>query len=345
MPDQRLSDFDFSLPDELIAQYPAPSRSDSRLLVLNRDSRVIEATEFAELPDLLIPGDLLVVNDTRVIPARLFGIKDSGGKVELLLTRREPGDDEVWHCLVKASRSPREGSHISFADNFTGVVLPGGDEPQRRIRFHGSDDFSNLLQRHGELPLPPYIRRRAEKQDTERYQTLFAAREGALAAPTAGLHFSRAVLDRLRSRGVETCPVTLHVGIGTFLPVRVENLSEHRMHKELFEVSESSALTINEAKEQGRRVIALGTTSVRVLESVARTGRVAPGKGETDLFITPGFNFQIVDALVTNFHLPKSTLLMLVSAFAGKEFLLQAYEKAVRDRFRFFSYGDCMLIE
>lgn len=345
MAEQRLSDFDFSLPEELIAQYPAPSRSESRLLLLNREKRSIGEVEFVALPDLLTPGDLLVVNDTRVIPARLFGVKETGGKVELLLTRREPGNDEIWHCLVKASKSPREGSFLSFSADLDGEILSGGDEPQRRIRFNCREDFSSLLQRHGELPLPPYIRRPTGKQDAERYQTLFAAKEGALAAPTAGLHFSREVLDRLKSKGIETCPVTLHVGIGTFLPVRVDNLAEHKMHKELFEVSESSALTINKAKEEGRRVIALGTTSVRVLESVANNRRIDPGQGETDLFITPGFDFQMVDALITNFHLPKSTLLMLVSAFAGKDFLLEAYAKAVQDRFRFFSYGDCMLIE
>lgn len=345
MTELRLSDFDFSLPEELIAQYPAPLRDASRLLVLERRDRRLEHRQFKELPGLLSEGDLLVVNDTRVLPARLYGHKESGGRLEVLLSRREPGDREIWHCLAKASRPPRIGSRVVFSDDLFADVLAGGEAPQRRLQFHCRGDFSATLQRIGELPLPPYIKRKIEPADAERYQTLFAARAGAVAAPTAGLHFSEATLAEVRGRGVEICPVTLHVGIGTFLPVRVERLSEHRMHREEYEVTDRAAQTINRAKDDGRRVIALGTTSVRVLESAGRSGRVVGGTGETDLFITPGFRFNIVDALVTNFHLPQSTLLMLVAAFAGRDFLLRAYEEAVAERYRFFSYGDCMFIQ
>jgi S-adenosylmethionine:tRNA ribosyltransferase-isomerase len=338
-----LADFDFTLPPELIAQRPAPERSASRLL----DGRGDEPLDrvFHELPALLDTGDLLVFNDTRVIKARLFGRKaDSGGAAEALVERVLPGTHEVWSHL-RASKSPRPGSVVRFADAFDAEVLgrAGADNALYHLRLPGEP--LALLEAHGHVPLPPYITHADEPDDERRYQTVFAAKPGAVAAPTAALHFDKAVLQALAARGVQTATVTLHVGAGTFQPVRTERLEDHRMHSEWFEVGDECVAAVRAARERGGRVVAVGTTSVRALESAARaTGALQPLRGETDIFITPGFEFRVVDALVTNFHLPKSTLMMLVSAFAGHARVMALYRHAIAARYRFFSYGDAMLL-
>ncbi len=341
----RLEDFDYALPPEQIAQYPLPGRDDSRLMVLDRSNGSVDTGTFPDILRFFRAGDLLVVNDTRVIPARLLGTKESGGRIEVFLVRRLAETEEVWACLTKCSKPPRPGSRLCLAGGIEGTVLAGGEAPYRHIRFSCPGDFHSALEQAGRIPLPPYIRREDDAIDRVRYQTVFANHRGAVAAPTAGLHFTGAILDELRRMGVEIQPLTLHVGLGTFLPVRVDDVRDHRMHGESYHVPEATAAAINQAKAEGRRVFALGTTTTRTLEhAVDGQGRVAPGEGVSDLFIYPGFRFRIVDALVTNFHLPCSTLLMLVSAFAGRDFTLAAYRRAVRDEFRFFSYGDCMLI-
>ena len=337
------SDFNFELPNELIAQHPAPERSASRLL----DGRTAQPVDciFRELPDLLNPGDLLVFNNTQVIKARLFGFKASGGNVEALVERVLPGTLEVW-AHVRASKSPKPGSTIRFANNaFDAEVLGrcGPDGGMFHLRFP-SDPFA-LLDAHGHVPLPPYITHADEADDVRRYQTVFAKEPGAVAAPTAALHFDEAVLARLTERGVGLAHVTLHVGAGTFQPVRVEQLSEHKMHSEWFEVSAQTVAAIAETKARGGKVIAVGTTTLRALESAALSGSLQAGARETDIFITPGFAFKVVDVLVTNFHLPKSTLMMLVSAFAGYEQVMALYQHAIAEKYRFFSYGDAMLLE
>jgi S-adenosylmethionine:tRNA ribosyltransferase-isomerase len=338
-----LADFDFTLPPELIAQHPAAERSASRLL----DGRGAEPVDriVRDLPTLLEPGDLLVFNDTRVIKARLFGRKaDSGGAVEALIERVLPGTHEVWSQL-RASKSPRPGSVIRFAEAFDAEVLgrAGADNALFHLRF--PSDALALLEAHGRVPLPPYITHADEPDDERRYQTVFAARPGAVAAPTASLHFDDALLQALVARGVQTAALTLHVGAGTFQPVRTERLEEHRMHSEWFEVGEACVAAVHAARERGGRVVAVGTTSVRALESAARaTGALQPMRGETNIFITPGFEFRGVDALLTNFHLPKSTLVMLVSAFAGHAPVMALYRHAIEARYRFFSYGDAMLL-
>jgi S-adenosylmethionine:tRNA ribosyltransferase-isomerase len=292
---------------------------------------------------LFRPGDVLVVNDTRVIPARLNGRKESGGQVEIFLVRRLSGEGEVWSCLIKASRSPGSGCVVLMPEGVTATVLDRL-EGEWQVLFEGCDDFMGWLERVGNLPLPPYIKRAPEGEDRERYQTVFARERGAVAAPTAGLHFTPELLERIRERGCEIAPLTLHVGLGTFMPVRVEELSEHVMHRERYRIPESTVAAIKRAKEEGGRVIALGTTSLRALEHAAASGELAGGEREADIFILPGYRFRVVDALFTNFHLPKSTLFMLVCAFAGKELMLSAYAEAVSRRFRFFSYGDAMFI-
>ena len=338
-----LADFDFALPPDLIAQHPAPERSAARLL----DGRGTVPADrvFRELPSLLDAGDLLVFNDTRVIKARLFGRKaDSGGAVEALIERVLPGTHEVWSHL-RASKSPRAGGVIRFADAFDAEVLgrAGADDALFHLRLP-SEPLA-LLEAHGHVPLPPYITHADEADDERRYQTVFAARPGAVAAPTAALHFDDAVLANLSARGVQTARVTLHVGAGTFQPVRTERLEDHRMHSEWFEVGDDCVAAVNAARKRSGRVVAVGTTSVRALESAARTtGALQPMRGETDIFITPGFEFRFVDALITNFHLPKSTLMMLVSAFAGHAQVMALYRHAIEARYRFFSYGDAMLL-
>ena len=341
----QLDDFDYNLPEELIAQEAFSDRSASRLMTVDRASGAIGDAVFASITGLVRPGDLLVVNDTRVIPARLFGVKESGGRVEVFLVRRLAGDRERWECLIRASKPPRAGTVIVLADGVRGVVEGRADGDSWVLAFSPEEGFAEWLERSGTIPLPPYIRRPADEHDRERYQTVFAREKGAVAAPTAGLHFTPELLEELGNKEVDVLPLTLHVGLGTFLPVRVTDLREHRMHRERYVVPESTATAVNERKRNGGRVIAVGTTVVRALEHGARAdGTVAAGSGETDIFIYPGYEFRVVDALLTNFHLPKSTLLMLVAAFAGRELVLRAYEEAVRRRFRFFSYGDAMFI-
>jgi len=336
-----LADFDFHLPPDLIAQHPAPERSASRLL----DGRGPAPVDriFRELPSLLAPGDLLVFNDTRVIKARLFGRKaDSGGAVEALVERVLPGFEVLAH--LRASKSPRAGVVVRFAEAFDAEVLgrAGPDDELFHLRFP-ADPYA-LLEAHGHVPLPPYITHADAPEDERRYQTVFAAKPGAVAAPTAALHFDEPLLAALAERGVQSTRVTLHVGAGTFQPVRAERIEDHRMHSEWFEVGADCVEAVRAARSRGGRVVAVGTTSVRSLESAARSGTLQPMQGDTDIFITPGFGFRVVDALVTNFHLPRSTLMMLVSAFAGHAHVRALYRHAIEARYRFFSYGDAMLL-
>ena len=337
-----VSDFDFALPPDLIAQHPAAERSASRLLDGRSDPPVDRV--FRELPDLLNPGDLLVFNDTKVIKARLYGAKASGGAVEALVERVLPGTREVW-AHMRASKSPKAGAVVRFADAFDAEVLGrcGPDDGLFHLRLSG-DPFE-LLEQHGHVPLPPYIEHGDSADDVRRYQTVFAREPGAVAAPTAALHFDEALLARLAARGVGTAHVTLHVGAGTFQPVRVESLAEHKMHSEWFQVTPETVDAIARCRAAGGKVTAVGTTTLRALESAALVGGLKAGARETDIFITPGFDFQVVDRLVTNFHLPKSTLMMLVSAFAGYEPIMALYRHAIAQRYRFFSYGDAMLLE
>lgn len=340
-------DFSFDLPEALIAQEPLADRSASRLLVLDGATGATSHTEFRKLGDALRPGDLLVCNDTRVIPARLFGRKDSGGEVEILVERVLP-DGEVI-AQVRASKRPKPGRRIHFDDDRGGTVSAEvlAEEAGGFLRLAFADDLevAALLDAVGHMPLPPYIRRPDQEADRERYQTVFARRPGAVAAPTAGLHFTPELLAELSSRGVEQAYVTLHVGAGTFQPMRVSRIEEHRMHRERLEVSAEAADAIAACRERGGRVVAVGTTVVRTIESAAdAAGGVSPAMMETDIFIRPGHRFRVVDAMITNFHLPESTLLMLVSAFAGREHILAAYAEAVVERYRFFSYGDAMLL-
>jgi len=358
-----LQEFDYPLPSELIAQRPFPERDASRLLVLDRAAGAFQDRAFRELPQVLSPGDLLVFNNTKVFPARLLGRRRGStaqcigkrnpaareyltAEVELLLTRQE--SEDIWQGLVHPGRKVRTGEVLIFGGgDLEAEVIGRGEYGVRRVRLQAREGpIDAAIDRLGHVPLPPYIRRADEPDDRETYQTVYAKVRGAVAAPTAGFHFTERVLRALAACGIETCEITLHVGLGTFQPVRTEHVEEHRMEAERFEIAESAAATINRALEDGRRVIAVGTTSVRTLESVARehSGRIVAGRGDTNLFIFPGFQFQVVRALLTNFHLPKSTLLMLVSAFAGRELILCAYQHAIAERYRFYSYGDCMLI-
>ena len=341
----RTEDFDYFLPPELIAQEPADRRDSSRLMTVSRRSGAIGEIVFSEAPALFRDGDLLVVNNTRVIPARLFGVKESGGRVEIFLVRKAPGPGETWHCLLRASKPPRAGTVIHLPGDMKATVTGRSDGETWTVSFAPADDFGSWLERIGEMPLPPYIRRPSGKEDRERYQTVFARETGAVAAPTAGLHFTGEIIGRIRDRGVEIKELTLHVGLGTFLPVRVDDLRMHRMHGEFYRIPEETAMAVNRRKKEGGRVVAVGTTTTRALEQAATgDGLLRSGDGEADIFIFPGYEFKIVDALFTNFHLPKSTLLMLVSAFAGRELLFSSYGEAVRRGFRFFSYGDAMFI-
>jgi S-adenosylmethionine:tRNA ribosyltransferase-isomerase len=342
----QLNEFDFDLPQKLIAQQPLAERSSSRLLLLNRVTAQISHRQFASLPELLREGDLLVRNETRVLPARLLGRKQSGGQIEVLLVRQLDVEQNVWRCMTRASKPMRVGSLLDFPEGLIGEVIAEVGDGHRLLRFSCTGNFSAVLERVGHMPLPPYIRRDDQPLDKSRYQTVFANNPGAVAAPTAGLHFSAETFASLSERNIEVCGITLHVGPGTFLPVRTDNLLEHRMHAEVYEIPEATAILINTARAEGRRIVGLGTTVTRTLEhAVDGQGRLQAGAGETDLFIMPGFKFRMVDALITNFHLPKSTLLVLVSAFAGRDFVLRAYQEAVDHGYRFFSYGDCMLIE
>ncbi|MFN7724650.1 MAG: tRNA preQ1(34) S-adenosylmethionine ribosyltransferase-isomerase QueA [Rubrivivax sp.] len=340
-PDYTLADFDFALPPELVAQHPAAERSASRLL--DGTGPTPADRVFRDLPSLLQPGDLLVFNDTRVIKARLYGEKPTGGAVEALVERVLPGH-EVWAHL-RASKSPRPGGWVRFADAFDAQVLgrAGPDGGLFHLRF--PDDPLRLLEQHGHVPLPPYITHADDAHDVARYQTVFAAKPGAVAAPTASLHFDDGVLAALQARGVRRAAVTLHVGAGTFQPVRSDNLAEHQMHSEWFEVGAETVAAIEATRAAGGRIVSAGTTALRALESAARGGTLQACSGETDIFIRPGYRFNVVDLLVTNFHLPKSTLLMLVSAFTGHAHMHALYRHAVEARYRFFSYGDAMLLQ
>ena len=338
---QRLSDFDYSLPPELVAQAPAARRRDSRLLHVAPDA--ITDLAFTDLPDLVAPGDLMVFNDTRVIRARFFGRRTSGGRVELLL-ERIVGPSEAW-VQLRASHPPKPGGAIELAGGARAVVL-ARDERFFHLRFEGTGPLEAWREENGAVPLPPYITHAADAGDAERYQTVYARHPGAVAAPTAGLHFDDAMLEALDARGVARAFVTLHVGSGTFQPVQSEDLAAHRMHTERFHIPSATADAVARTRAANRRVLAVGTTSLRALEAAADPdGRVRPGEAETDLFILPGYRFRVVDRLLTNFHLPRSTLLMLVSAFAGRARIHSAYAHAVAARYRFFSYGDAMLLE
>ena len=333
--------FDFPLPPELIAQHPARERSASRLLHV--DGPHLADLRFTDLPGLLAPGDLLVFNDTRVIKARFFGQKDSGGQVEVLLERIV--DERHALAQVRASKSPKAGTRITLENAFS-LVCSGRQGEFFALELEGEGNLWDLAEQYGRLPLPPYIEHGVEAEDEARYQTVYARHPGAVAAPTAGLHFDEAMLERLSEQGVRRAALTLHVGAGTFQPVRVEKIDEHKMHSERFHVPEETAAAIAATRERGGRVVAVGTTSLRTLESAAcGNGLVRAGSGETDIFITPGYRFQVVDRLITNFHLPRSSLLMLVSAFAGLDPIRAAYAHAVAEKYRFFSYGDAMLLE
>ena len=339
-----VDDFDFPLPPELIAQHPAAERSGSRLLHLCGQRPVDR--KFAELPTLLAPGDLLVFNDTKVIKARFFGVKETGGQVEIMLERIVDARHAI--CQIRASKAPKTGCLLRLADAFTVRMSgrAGTDGDFFALELVDRDDFWELAETYGKLPLPPYIAHPAEGADETRYQTVYAREPGAVAAPTAGLHFDEAMLDTLRAQGVGTAFVTLHVGAGTYRPVRVDKIADHRMHSERYEVPAATAAAIAATRAAGGRIVAVGTTSLRTLESAAADdGSVNAGSGETDIFITPGYRFKVVDRLITNFHLPKSTLMMLVSAFAGYDAIRAAYAHAVAGRYRFFSYGDAMLLE
>jgi S-adenosylmethionine:tRNA ribosyltransferase-isomerase len=334
----KLSDFDFELPELLIAQHPSPKRTDSRLLV--RNDEFIDS-HFSDLGLFLKPNDLLILNDTRVIPARLFGHKDSGGKVEVLIERLVSDHDAL--AMIKASRSPKIGSYI-ILENKVRLKICDKNDGIYSVSFE-SDSILKTLNEVGHIPLPPYIDREDVKEDANRYQTVYAQNNGAVAAPTAGLHFDESLLSSLKEQGIDHTFLTLHVGAGTFQPVKVENIESHKMHSEYYEVSQESVDKIVRTKAMGGRIIAVGTTAVRTLESIALNGELLSQKGETDIFIYPGFEFRIVDVLITNFHLPKSSLLMLVSAFIGFDEMHQTYQHAIKEQYRFFSYGDAMLLE
>ena len=339
-----LHDFYYELPQELIAQDPLEDRSGSRLLCLDRASKTVSHHVFREIIDMLEPGDCLVLNDTKVIPARLMGSKvGTDAKIEVLLLKRL--EDRVWETLVKPGKKAKPGTNISFGDGLlTGEVLGVVEDGNRLIRFDYEGFFEEILDRLGQMPLPPYITHRL--QDKNRYQTVYAKHDGSAAAPTAGLHFTKELLEKIREKGVQIVRITLHVGLGTFRPVKVENITEHHMHSEYYVVEEDAARKINETKQKGGRVIPVGTTSCRTLESAAgEDGILRAGSGWTDIFIYPGYRFRVTDCLITNFHLPESTLLMLVSALAGREQIMAAYEEAVRERYRFFSFGDAMFIK
>jgi len=349
-----LHDYDYTLPPERIAQQPAPHRDQARLMVLDRHTGALRHHRFDDLPDLLAPGDLVVVNNTRVVPVRLFGRKATGGKVEILildypggLRRLKAEGAFVSECLVKASKKPAPGTRLLFGDDLAAEIL-ASDEERHVLKFTSREPFTAVLERIGVMPLPPYIKRpdpAATPADREDYQTVYAAEEGAVAAPTAGLHFTPELIQALEKRGIAVAALTLHVGYGTFVPVRVDDIRRHRMHAEYCRVSPPVADTVNRRRARGGRIVAVGTTSVRTLEyAAAPQGRLRAVEGANDLFIYPGYRFRLVDAMITNFHLPQSTLLMLVAAFAGRDPILRAYREAIREDYRFFSYGDGMLI-
>ena len=340
----KTSDFNYQLPEELIAQDPLEDRSSSRLMVLDRQTGDVEHRHFTDILEYLHPGDCLVINNTKVIPARLFGVKeDTQAKIEVLLLKRKEND--IWETLVKPGKKAKPGTKLVFGDGLlTAEVVDVVEEGNRLIQFHYDGIFEEILDQLGQMPLPPYITH--QLKDKNRYQTVYAKYDGSAAAPTAGLHFTKELLQKVKDMGVDIAEVTLHVGLGTFRPVKVENVLDHHMHSEFYMVSQEAADKINRAKENGHRVIAVGTTSTRTLEAAAdENGRLHETSGWTEIFIYPGYQFKVIDALITNFHLPQSTLVMLVSALAGREHVLHAYEIAVKERYRFFSFGDAMLIQ
>lgn len=344
----KLTDFDYELPMELIAQHPADKRENSRMMVLDRSSGSIEHRHFYNILEYFKAGDVIIMNNSKVIPARLYGKKEStGAKIEVLLIKRIEGD--IWEALVKPGKRLKDGDFVVFSEDklFKAEVVGNGQDGSRHLKFIYDGIFNELLDEYGNIPLPPYIDRANEQEDKDRYQTVYCKYEGSVAAPTAGLHFTDDILDQLREKGVEIGFVTLHVGIGTFRPVKTETIEEHNMHFEEYSVDEDVADMINRAKKEGRRVITVGTTSTRTLESAAdENGVIIPGQRSTNLYIYPPvYKFKVVDALLTNFHLPKSTLLMLISALYDRERILEAYNLAVKEKYRFFSYGDCMLIK
>ena len=344
MNEMKLSDFNYELPQELIAQDPLLKRSDSRLMVLNRATGGIEHRHFSDVIEYLNPGDCLVINDTKVIPARLIGVKeDTGASIEVLLLKRH--DDKVWETLVKPGKKAKIGTRIHFGgDKLIGEVIDIVEEGNRIIRFEYDGIFEEILDELGQMPLPPYITHKLE--DKNRYQTVYAKHEGSAAAPTAGLHFTEELLKEIKEKGVDIARVTLHVGLGTFRPVKEENVLDHHMHSEFYRIDEEAAEKINNARKNNGRIIAVGTTSTRTLESVAKEdGTIEACSGWTQIFIYPGYKFKAIDCLITNFHLPESTLVMLVSALAGRENVLNAYETAVKEKYRFFSFGDAMFIK
>ncbi|CDE92643.1 tRNA preQ1(34) S-adenosylmethionine ribosyltransferase-isomerase QueA [Acidaminococcus sp. CAG:542] len=335
-----VTDFDYDLPQELIAQTPVEPRDSSRLLVMDKKTGELEHRHFFNLPEYLKPGDVLVFNDTRVIPARLHGFKTTGAHVEVFLLTRKNATD--WEVLVKPGKKLQKGAQIKFSDELSCEILETTDFGGRIARFHYDGIFEEILDRLGETPLPPYIHEKL--QDKERYQTVYNRERGSAAAPTAGLHFTKELLQKIRDMGVEEVFVTLHVGLGTFRPVNESRIEDHKMHREFYTVSQEAADAINKAKREGRRIIAVGTTSVRTLESAGASGEMKAGGNWTSIFIYPGYQFKFVDALVTNFHLPQSTLIMLVSALSTRENILHAYKVAVQEKYRFFSFGDAMFI-
>ena len=342
-----VSDFNFHLPEELIAQEPLAERAASRMLCLNRTAGTYNDGMFANLPALLRPDDLLVFNNTRVFPARLYGRRAVGeGKIEVLLTRQISGEPNEWECLVRPGKKVGAGERLYFGDRLEAEVLARRGFGERRIRFAPVHDFFADIEKIGHVPLPPYIVRSDRAEDRDRYQTVFARERGSVAAPTAGLHFTPQILEAIRARGVETVDLTLHVGLGTFQPIRVDRVEDHKLHREHYSISEAAANAINRARREHRRIVAVGTTTVRTLEYAAsQSPEIQPGSGEADIFIYPGYEFRVVSAMLTNFHLPQSSLLMLVCAFANKATVLAAYRHAVESKYRFYSYGDCMFVE
>jgi len=352
----KLAEFDYRLPEGLIAQYPIEKRDESRLLIINKKNGKVKHRIFSDISHFMEEGDVLVINDTKVIPARLFGEKETGGRVEVLIIRRfggsrPEGDEEFqeWECLIRSSKRPKEGSRIYFNEYLEAEVIENRSNGKWVVRFHPKGCFEEVLDKIGTVPLPPYIRRNGEpidwQGDGERYQTVFARNKGAIAAPTAGFHFTEELMSKIREKGVNIAYITVHIGLGTFKPIRVEDIENHVLEAEYFEIKPEAASLVNEAKISGKRTIAVGTSTTRALESAANNGRtVRPASGYTRLFIYPGYQFKVVDVLITNLHLPQSTPLLMVSAFAGKALIKDVYERTVKAKYRFLSYGDGMMI-
>ena len=343
-----INEFDYELPKELIAQFPPEKRDSSRLMILNRENQEIIHKNFFDIIDFLDKNDVVVMNNTRVIPARLIGTKPTGANIEVFLLNRK--SEKIWECLIKPSKRVKSGTKVIFSEELTSQVIDKAENDKWLIEFGYDGDFYEILDRTGNIPLPPYIARNLDdesikKLDYQRYQTVYASYPGSVAAPTAGLHFTQELLNKLDDKGIKRCTVTLNVGLGTFKPVRAENILDHHMDKEYYEISEKTANIINKARSDGKKIVAVGTTTVRTLESChQKYGEILSIKDSSQLFIYPGYEFKVIDKLITNFHLPKSTLLMLTSALGGKEYIFNAYKEAIANKYRFYSYGDCMLI-